>query len=345
MRKLSDNEETILLLTRLWHFLSPAMVINCRTSIEYGCVFGPIQCLSCPNPHVRSIANSVLQRFYCHLESGEDFSGRDFWIGYIDNIRFIMKKCNEQLPCIVTSFLSHATDVLITPVHPLLDDLRNIVINYKKSSDIWRSLKTLLKSSDPSSYMAQTNWALKIINESCTNGSNKDIMDLLDQGIIDLLIKMVSSRSTSHETKINCMTIFENCSRDEFIVNKLCLDHSIHSFLLVLVIDHSSATPTVASQQLINAVINISKNIQRALDSKEGNEMTEGNKMEEENETSHIMSSDGQDQKMKFKRSRKRRSSEINESKSGHVKAVPPRFLLFFDHILTLLGPAKDGTP
>lgn len=336
LRKLSDYEDQVLTLSRVWHFLSPSNVIDCETSIQIGCLFGPIRCLSSPDPHVRSIANSVLQRFYCHLESGADFARRDFWTGFINNIRCLMKTCNEQLPSIVTSFLSHSTNVLTTPVHQLQESILKIVANYKKSIDIWKGLKTLLKSSDPSSHIIQTSWALHIINESCENGSNNDVMDLLNQGIIDLLIKMVSSHSTSLETKINCMTIIENCSRHEFIAKRLCFDHSIHSFLLVLAIDLSRASPKLASQQLIDVVINISKNIQQVLD------LTEGNKIKEEKETSHIMFYDGQNQEMK--KSRKRRSCEINESKKGDVKAVSLCSFLLFGHIITLLGPTKNST-
>ena len=122
------------------------------------------------------------------------------------------------------------------------------------------------------SHSIQTNWSLKIIHDSCSSGRREDLNELLSHGIFDLLIQLVSSSSASMDTKIVAAEIMEKCSRDELIVRKLCLDHCVYSFLLVLAIDFSNVTTTkstaAGSKQLIDSIINIAKNIQEVLASK-----------------------------------------------------------------------------
>lgn len=340
LRRCSKNEEKIIILTQLWNILSPSEVVNCSNFIEYGFLFGPVTCLSSNDPHVRSIAYSVLQRFYCHMDSGEDFVHRRFWTNFIDNIRCLQETCNQQLPSIITSFFSHFIDVFGKASHPLLKFCAKTIETCKSSTDIWKSLKLLLRSSDPLSHAIQTNWSLKVIHESCSSGRREDLNELLSHGIFDLLIQLVSSSSTSTDTKILAAEIVEKCSRDELIVRKLCLDHCVYSFLLVLAIDFSNVTTTkstaAGSKQLIDSIINIAKNIRKVFASRGKTEM--GNDVEKT-----ISLNGGQDQEMKLKTSRKRTRQEIDDSrkprlgKDVSLLSVDP----FLGHVITLLYSKK----
>lgn len=333
LKRFANDEERILLLTRLWHVLSPTVIVNCHKFIQYGFLYGPVCGISSDDAHVRSIAYSVLQRFYCHLESGQDFVGRLFWTGFIDNIRCMMKTTNEQLPTIVTSFLAYSIEILIEPSHPLLESLRNAVIDFRKPSDIWKCLKKLLHASDPQSQSIQINWSLKVIFDSCSSGSKKNFDELFNHQIIDTLIQNLISCSTPTDTKILCAEIMECATRNEIVARKLCIDHSIHSFMLILAIDYSSKTSRTASKQLIDLVSMISKNTRTSLETEKNCKV----KKEERDETSsRIMSSVGQEPEINSA-SRKRKSNEIDGSKSRQDKDVPAHVIKFFDHALTIL--------
>ena len=90
-------------------------LVNCKKFAEHACLSYVLSALSCHDETLRALAYHTLARYYSHLEGRTKFKHRYQIIYMLNTIKNSLDNPNAKLPCVVTTFLARAAQLILKP--------------------------------------------------------------------------------------------------------------------------------------------------------------------------------------------------------------------------------------
>jgi hypothetical protein len=244
------------ILISLYHLLSPDNLINCYKFITLNGLSLTIKATSSEDQAMRSLAYSILSRYYDHLELVKDFRGSNLWSIFLDYIRASIKREGQQLPFLTTSFLTLIIAIFINPTDSLFPHLRDAVISKPRlnSSLIAKLLLDLLKSSDNQNWRYFQKRVLQFLTISIKSKQDFQIVQKFD--LYKAVIILYSSKYCLNESKLLILKIIHNIVQIPSAFKKMVIENALIVWLNSVSLNLENKANGEDQANLISQIVN-----------------------------------------------------------------------------------------
>lgn len=256
----SDLFDPRFILLSLYHLLSPSNLINCLKFISFRSLSLALVSTSANDSAIRTLAYSVLNRFYQHLESSKNTSIVYFWTHFINCFRASLKSENQKTSYLLTSSLALSIEIINSPKSPLFDPVKEFV-----------GRKAVFDSESVSFFL------LSLLNYNHINWKlfQATALGLLVQGVKDegdyqicvqnnlykTLLSLYTSEWTGKEAKLGILKFVKNCINIVEFKRKLLVEDALVIWLSLIVIN----TPST-HKEAIKEINTINKSVRKSID-------------------------------------------------------------------------------
>lgn len=226
------------ILLSIYHLLSPSNLINCVKFITLRGLSLALVATSSDDESVRSLAYSILSRFYQHLESSRNTSIVYFWTHFINSFRASLSSPEQKTSYLMTSSLALAVEVINNPKSPLFYPVKDFVTRKPvfDNESIAFFLLSLLNYNHLDWRLFQTT-ALGLLVHGLKDDSDYRIC--IEHNLYKTLLSLYLSEWTGKEAKLGILKFVQNCVQIVEFNRKLLVEDALLIWLSLVAINVS----------------------------------------------------------------------------------------------------------
>lgn len=177
---LEDIYDVRFVIPLIYHSVSPALLVDCRTFITKRALSLTIAGLSTNDDKMRSLCYKILERYYNHLESSLQMD-RQLWMIFLDLIRNSIPRPNERLPPLFGLFLIRIIDILLHSTDPLYQIIKEFLSGMPKLEITSIELyDDLMSCHDVEKYDYSMRWVLTLFRDGIRDSIDLKIVRKLN---------------------------------------------------------------------------------------------------------------------------------------------------------------------